>query len=210
MGFFITFEGIEGCGKTTQAEMLKDYFEWKGREVVSVREPGGTELGERVRAILVSVEGEGLDYWAELFLYEACRAQLVKDVIKPSLEEGKIVICDRYKDSTLGYQGYGRGLDMGAVTSVNEWASAGVEPNLTFLMDCSPEEGLKRAWHRIGSAELKEDRFEKEAVEFHASVRKGFLELAGKEPQRIRVVKGEGEIEAIHKEICGIIEKAGV
>jgi dTMP kinase len=220
LGFFISFEGVEGCGKTTQMEMLKDHLEWKGKRVLAVREPGGTELGEKIRAILLNVEREkelygdeksieGLDPWAELMLYEACRAQVVKKVINPALDEGKVVLCDRYTDSTLSYQGFGRGLDMEAIRSLNRWASMGVVPDITFVLDCSPEVGLKRAVSRIESkgAGPREDRFENEAIEFHERVRQGYLKLAAEEPVRIKLIDGEREIAVIHKEICDIMEK---
>jgi dTMP kinase len=217
LGLFITFEGVEGCGKTTQMEMLTDHLEWKGKKVLAVREPGGTELGERVRSILLNIEkeetegeSEGLDPWAELFLYEACRVQLVSKRIKPALEEGKVVICDRYTDSTVSYQGYGRGLDIDAVRSVNTLGSMGMVPDITFVLDCAPEVGLKRAGSRIESIKTgpREDRFEKEDIEFHNRVRDGYLKLAGKEPDRVKVIDAEREIAVIHKEICDIIEKS--
>lgn len=210
MGFFITFEGIEGCGKTTQVELLKGYLEKKGKEVLKLREPGGTALGEKVRAILLNSEAEPIDPWAELFLYEACRAQIVSNVIRNALGEGKIVICDRFTDSTIAYQGYGRGLDVGSIASLNEMATGGLKPGLTILVDCDPEVGLKRAWSRIEvTSGAKEDRFEKEDIIFHKKVREGFLKIAAQEPQRVRVVRGEAEIPSIHKEICDIIEKMG-
>ncbi|MFZ3071988.1 MAG: dTMP kinase [Thermodesulfobacteriota bacterium] len=213
MGFLITFEGIEGCGKTTQMDMVKDHLEWKGKEVVSVREPGGTELGERVRAILLNVHtnDEPIDYFAELFLYEASRAQLLAHIIKPALNEDKVVLCDRFCDSTVAYQGYGRGLDMNAVNQINNYCAAGVLPNLTLVLDCPVEVGLKRAFSRINArnkdAAGKEDRFEKEAIEFHARIRAGYLDLAKKDAARIKVVDGAREIPVIHKEICDIIDR---
>lgn len=224
MGFFITFEGIEGSGKTTQMEMLKDHLEWKEKKVVAVREPGGTVLGERIRTILlnierekespdgdgVDVEAEGLDPLAELFLYEACRAQLVVNVIRPALKEDKIVICDRFIDSTVAYQSFGRGLDIKGVRPLNKWACRGVMPDVTFVIDCTPEVGLKRALSRIAANDSgpKEDRFEKEDIEFHTRIRDGYLYLAREDPARIRLINGERDIEVIHKEICDIIEKS--
>lgn len=209
MGFFITLEGVEGCGKTTQMEMLKDHLEREGKNVLAVREPGGTALGERVRSILLNAEGatQAIDPWAELFLYEACRAQLVSNVIKPALDEGRVVLCDRYTDSTVSYQGYARGLDIEAVRSINSRASMGLVPDLTFVVDCSPEVGLKRAKSRIESIEAgpREDRFENEEIEFHRRVREGYLKLAAGEPDRVKVIDGEREIAVIHKEICDII-----
>lgn len=207
LGLFITFEGIEGCGKSTQIGLLKGYLEDRGQKVLTVREPGGTLLGEKVRAMLLESAGEPIDPWAELFLYEACRSQLVSSVIRPALNAGKVVISDRFSDSTLAYQGFGRGLGISAVKKLNSLASSGLVPDLTFLIDCGVEEGLKRAFGRIASAKgAREDRFEKEDVEFHRRVREGFLGLARGE-QRIRVVDGGAEIATVHRQICDIIEK---
>lgn len=206
MGFFITFEGIEGCGKSTQLELLKAHLEKKGRAVLSVREPGGTLLGERVRSVLLNGTEEGVDPWAELFLYEACRAQLVAKVIKPALTEGKVVLCDRFFDSTVAYQGFGRGLDAQKIEGLNALATGGLVPDLTILVDCPEEVGLKRAWARINaSAGAREDRFEKEELAFHRRVRGGFLAIARNEP-RVKAVDGSREISTVHREICDIIE----
>lgn len=211
MGLFITLEGIEGSGKSTQMELLKRHLEGMGMEVLALREPGGTALGERVRSILLNSSEEPVDPWAELFLYEACRAQLVRRVIRPSLEAGTTVICDRFTDSTLAYQGYGRGLDIEAVSRANLVCAGGLRPDITVLIDCDAEEGLRRAWSRIGSKEggAREDRFEREDVSFHRRVRDGYLMIAGAEPDRVKVVDGKGEISTIHRQICYIIEKAG-
>jgi dTMP kinase len=211
MGLFITFEGVEGSGKSTQAGLLRRYLESKGRSVVSVREPGGTPLGDGVRAILLDSRSAGIDPWAELFLYEACRAELVMKVIRPALLAGSTVICDRYTDSTVAYQGYGRGLDMGPVRSLNAWATGGLAPDVTVLMDCPPEEGLKRAFSRPAPAGAgnNEDRFEREALAFHERVRRGYLAIAGEEPRRVVTVDGAREILSIHGEICDIIERIG-
>lgn len=207
MGFFITFEGIEGCGKSTQLELLKAHLEKKGRRVLSVREPGGTLLGERVRSVLLNGTEEGIDPWAELFLYEACRAQLVAKVIRPALAEGKVVLSDRFFDSTLAYQGFGRGLDAEKIESLNALATGGLVPDLTFLVDCAEEVGLKRAWARIdASTGAREDRFEKEELAFHRRVREGFLAIAKAAP-RVRVIDGSREISTVHGEIRDIIEE---
>ncbi len=211
MGLFITFEGVEGCGKTTQAGLLKRYLENRGVDVLTVREPGGTAAGERIRSILLNSEGEGLDPWAELFLYEASRAELVKEVLRPALESGKTVICDRFTDSTLAYQGYGRGLDLDGVMLINSYAAQGLVPDLTFILDCPVETGLKRALERIAAVEgLKEDRFEREDISFHRRVAKGFVEIARMEPGRIRVVNADRPLDVIHDEICDIIKEMGL
>ncbi|MCC6501548.1 MAG: dTMP kinase [Deltaproteobacteria bacterium] len=206
MGFFITFEGIEGCGKSTQLSLLKTRLEKGGRAVLGVREPGGTLLGEQVRSVLLNTTEEGIDPWAELFLYEACRAQLVAKVIRPALIEGKVVLCDRFYDSTLAYQGFGRGLDREKIAGLNTLATGGLVPDLTILVDCAEDVGLKRAWSRINAASgAKEDRFEKEDAAFHSRVREGFLEIA-RGASRVRVVDGSREISTVHREICDIIK----
>jgi len=207
---FITFEGIEGSGKSTQMSLLKSYLEKNGRSVLSLREPGGTALGESVRSMLLTVGDEEISPASELFLYEACRAQLVANVIRPALTEGRIVLCDRFIDSTLAYQGHGRGIDFAHIRSMNETASYGLKPDITFFLDIEAEAGLKRAWSRIDNSEEKdgekEDRFEREAIGFHERVRAGFLEIAACE-QRVRAIDGRGEIHSIHLEICAIIDK---
>ncbi|VAV84139.1 Thymidylate kinase [hydrothermal vent metagenome] len=206
---FITFEGIEGSGKSTQMEMLAGYLERQGRKVMAVREPGGTILGERVRALLLAKEEDVIEPWSELFLYEACRAEIMVKVIAPALKDGYIVICDRFTDSTLAYQGFARGLPREIITSLNEVATQGVAPDMTILVDCPVEVGLGRALKRTAEREsggqAAEDRFEQEAVSFHDRVRTGFLELAEGNPGRIKVVDGTGEIPVIHSEICDII-----
>ncbi len=207
MGIFITIEGVEGSGKTTLAGMLRGYFVEDGREVVGVREPGGTELGERVRSILLSHTGR-IDPWAELLLYEACRAQVVEEVIRPSLERGMVVICDRFTDSTLAYQGYGRGLDLEAVESINRWVSKGIMPDITFLLDCPPEVGLERALGRINStAGPREDRFEREDMDFHRRVREGYLKIARMEPERVRIIDATGDVESIYRKVRDVLQR---
>ena len=210
MGIFITLEGIEGSGKSTQMELLKGYLEGRGLHVTALREPGGTRLGEQIRAILLNdADGRRIEPRAELYLYEACRAELVEEVIRPALDRGRTVICDRYVDSTVAYQGYGRGLDIDSVMAINRSAIAGVMPDITIVLDMEPAEGIERALTRIeglkkegGSAE---DRFEKEALDFHSRVREGYLKIAEAEAERVRVVDGNGEIGSIHKAICDII-----
>lgn len=209
---FITFEGTEGSGKSTQMEMLVGYLEKTGQKVKAVREPGGTALGEKVRALLLNKEEVSIEPWSELFLYEACRAELATKVIRPALAEGYIVICDRYTDSTIAYQGYGRGLSKEAISSLNDMAAQGVTPDITILVDCPVEVGLGRAFKRSAErdrqGEATEDRFEREAVAFHERVRSGFLELAGLNKERIKVVDGTREIPVIHEVICDIINGA--
>jgi len=206
---FVTFEGIEGSGKSTQMKLLKEYLEKRGHSVLSLREPGGTALGESVRSLLLTVSDEEISPPAELFLYEACRAQLVANVIRPALSEGVIVLCDRFTDSTVAYQGYGRGIDVRHIESMNETASGGLSPDITFFLDIEAEAGLERAWSRLNKSKgegAKEDRFEREELAFHERVRSGFLEIAGSE-QRVQLIDGRGEIHSIHKEICAIMDE---
>ncbi len=206
---FISFEGIEGSGKSTQMQMLCEYLQEAGLKVKAVREPGGTTLGERVRALLLTKEKEVIEPVSELFLYEACRAELVAKVITPALKSGHIVLCDRFIDSTIAYQGYARGLPKEVIAGLNDVASQGLLPELTILVDCPVETGLGRALRRTAERAVEglatEDRFEQEAVAFHRRVRAGFLELATANPERIRVVDGVREIPVIHSEICDII-----
>ena len=206
MAIFITFEGVEGCGKSTQATLLKGHLEALGRKVIAVREPGATPIGEKIRSIIVGSEGVGMSPLTELFLYEACRAELVEKVIRPALEHGVDVICDRFGDSTLAYQGWGRGLDTGVIKRLNSIATGGLAPSVTFLLDCPPEAGLSRALKRMRHG-VSEDRFEKEALSFHSRVRNGFLELAAAEPDRVRVIDSNRDIALIHEEICDIIKR---
>ncbi|MFQ5328879.1 MAG: dTMP kinase [Thermodesulfobacteriota bacterium] len=207
-GVLITFEGIEGCGKSTQAGRLKAFLEGEGREVVTTREPGGTGLGERVRDILLQSGDMDISPLSELLLYAACRAQIIEEVIRPALADGSVVICDRFTDSTVAYQGYGRGIALETVLAINGQAVGDIAPALTLLLDCEPEVGLDRAWSRIKEVSgAQEDRFEREDLDFHRSVRDGYLEIARREPGRMKVIDGSRSVEEIHKEIVGIVGK---
>ncbi len=206
MSLFITFEGIEGCGKTTQIGHLTSYLKRTHRPFLVTREPGGTEVGERIRQVLRSSENAGIEPMAELFLYAAARVQHFRKVIQPALAGGKVVLCDRYADATLAYQGFGRGLDLGWIDEIHARAMENVKPELTFLLDLPVEEGLRRAWKRIENDRVKEDRFEKEALEFHQRVREGYLTLARKEPRRIVVLDGMKDEQTLHQEIVSHLE----
>ncbi|MCJ7670323.1 MAG: dTMP kinase [Dehalococcoidia bacterium] len=181
MGLFITFEGGEGCGKSTQSRLLLKKLEQQNVPVVLTHEPGGTALGNELRKTLKRKRDSSISPQAELFLLAASRAQLVVEVIRPALEEGKIVICDRFTHSTLVYQGYGRGLDFTAIKMVNNMATRYLNPDLIILLDISPEQGLAR------KQSLK-DRFELEDLSFHRRVREGYLKMAAAEPDRWLVI----------------------
>lgn len=187
---FITFEGMEGCGKTTQIQKLALLFFEQAQETVCTREPGGSSLGCELRQILLHPKNTGLNSMSELFLYLADRAQHVSSVIKPALEQGKIVISDRFADSTIVYQGYGRGLNTDMLLRLNNEAVHGLWPDLTFLLDLEPEIGLKRAQKRdiINNKHHVEGRFEMEKLEFHKRVRDGYLAWAAQHPERFVVL----------------------
>ncbi|MFH0777858.1 MAG: dTMP kinase [Candidatus Eisenbacteria bacterium] len=186
---FVTFEGVEGCGKTTQAALLKENLEKEGRRVVFSREPGGTEVGERIREILLDRRLKGMEPLAELFLYLASRAQHVKELIGPALKEGAIVVCDRYADAGVAYQGAARGIGVSQVLLLNRWATFGVVPDYTVLIDLPVETGLKRKVHGAGGI-AERDRIEQEKPEFHAKVREAYLELARESSNRVEIFDG--------------------
>ena len=186
MSLLVTFEGIEGSGKSTQLRHLAATLRAAGRAVVETHEPGDTPAGAAIRRILLGPEAPPLTPLAELFLYCADRAQHMAEVIEPALAAGRVVLCDRFSDSTIAYQGYGRGLDLPAVRALDERARGGVRPGLTFLLDCPVPEGLARVHGRAGPG----DRFEREAATFHERVRAGFLALAAAEPDRFCVLDG--------------------
>lgn len=196
-GLFITFEGPDGCGKTTQMKLLGEYFEKKGKEVVLTREPGGKGLGEKVREILLNYDGEVSDR-CESFLFLADRAQNIDIIVNPAVTEGKIVLCDRHIDSTVAYQGYGRGLNIDRINMLNNLATNGKKPDLTLVFDVDVETSMKR----VGK---EKDRMESAGIDFHNRVRKGYLELAKQEPKRIKVLDATKSIEEIHKDVINIL-----
>lgn len=198
-GLFITLEGTEGCGKSTHAKLLKQYLEDKGREVVLTMEPGGTGVGKSIRNILLDKDAS-IEKNAELLLFGADRAHHVSSVIKPALAQGKIVICDRYIDSTTAYQVGGRGLPEDTVKFINNLTSDGVIPDATILFDVPPEVGLKRL--KGGTR----DRFEKESLDFHEKIRKKFLEIAKAEPDRVKIVGSVDSIDSVQGKIRKILE----
>ncbi len=201
MSLFITFEGVEGSGKTTQIQRLKKHLIQKGIPCKVTREPGGCPIGEKVRKILLNPDHREMVPLSELLLYEAARAQHVKEVIEPFLKKGGVVLCDRFSDATIAYQGYGRKMDLRWIERLNHFSSRGIKPDVTFLLDCPSDVGLKRALKRNRTLrQEKEERFEKEKIQFHQRVRKGYLALAKKEPRRVKVIDTrEGEDKVFEK-----------
>ena len=198
-GLFITFEGADGCGKTTQINMLKNYLENQGYQVVLTREPGAKGLGEKVREILLNYEGTVSDR-CESFLFLADRAQNIDIIVNPAVNEGKIVLCDRHIDSTVAYQGYGRGLDIGRIKMLNNIATNGRKPDLTIVFDIDVETSMQR----VGK---NKDRMESAGTEFHNRVRDGYLKIAKEEPERIKVVNSIQTVNDVFEEVKKIVNK---
>jgi dTMP kinase len=204
---FITIEGIEGSGKTSQIANIIHYFAEKGESVTASREPGGTEIADQIRKILVEPHQETLEALAELLLYNAARVQHLTQVIQPSLSDGQTVICDRFTDATIAYQAYGRKLPLGTVTQINDLATGGLNPDLTFLLDCTPEIGLERSLTRLAMEKSPEGRFEAEALSFHKSVRNGYLEIAARQKDRIVVIDATGTENEIWEAIKKVLDE---
>ncbi|MGV8083229.1 MAG: dTMP kinase [Coriobacteriia bacterium] len=198
-GLLITFEGGEGSGKSTQLRIAASRIEAAGLPVRVLREPGGTSVGEAVRAVLLDPANAGLDAIAELLLYEASRAQLVAEVIAPALEAGEIVLCDRFFDSTTAYQGFGRSLPLADIDRLNALAIGGLTVDRTLVLDIEPGLGIARA------TSLATDRLEAEDIAFHRRVREGFLTIAEKEPRRVRLVDASGDIEAVAERVAAAL-----
>ena len=200
---FITLEGIEGSGKTTQLQSLSAYMEGLGYPCVVTREPGGTAIGEKIREILLDPENNELVPMAELLLYMADRAQHLSKLVKPALAEGKIVLCDRYFDATLVYQGFARGLAVNLLNKLHKLLFEDLKPDLTLLLDLPPRIGLSRAWKQLetGSRSGGECRFEEETISFHEKVRAGYLELARLEPGRFTVINALQDENQVHHDI---------
>lgn len=200
-GRFITFEGIDGCGKTTQVRLLAQWLREKGTEVVETVEPGGTAIGRQIRKILLDPASADIRPRAELLLYFASRAQNVDEVIRPALEAGRTVLCDRFTDSTLVYQGCGRGLDMDVVRDLDRIACQGLKPDVTFLIDIDLETSLARAKRRNERVGSSESRIDDESAAFHERVRRGYLALAKAEPDRIMAIDGRAPIADVARRI---------
>jgi dTMP kinase len=205
---FITLEGIEGSGKTTQAGHIGNFLKRQGYDCVITREPGGTLIGKKIRAILLDPDSHAMDSLTELLLYFADRAQHVQEVVLPSITAGKTVLCDRYFDATLVYQGFARGVDTDFIRTLHRLILKDLKPDLTLILDLSPELGLRRAWEQIRAGERSghEVRFENEALEFHQKVRQGYLKLASLEPERFRIVDAAKDQHQVRDEILKTIE----
>lgn len=199
-GKFITFEGPEGSGKSTQSKLLYRYLKDKGYSVIWLREPGGTEISEKLRKILLDAKNHSMTPVCEMLLYMASRAQVVNEVIKPALKKGKIVVCDRFLDSTLAYQGFGLGIDIDSIRRIGELVTCRIKPDLTLFLDLSLKEALKRC------GDVK-DRIEKRSLQYHQRVREGYLKLAKLEPNRIKIVKVNKNITAIQGDIRKLVDK---
>jgi len=195
---FITFDGPEGCGKSTHSMLVVEYLRLKGRKVLYTREPGGTKIGECIRNILLDQRNKGMSVMTEAFLYLAARSQIVNEIIKPALKRGEIVICDRFQDATVVYQGYAGGLDIKLLNELGKISSAGLTPGLSIFLDIDSKTGLKRAGCK--------DRMELKSLAFHKKVRNGYLSLAKKEPKRIKVVKVRGSVEETQNKIRKVID----
>jgi len=200
-GLFITLEGPDGSGKSTQRSLLANYLLTKGYEVLSTREPGGTRISESIRMILLNPEYKEMHPLTELLLFAAGRVQHTKEIIIPALRAGKIVISERYFDASIVYQGYGRGLDLKIVKTINQIATQGIKPDLTLILDIEPGLGLTRVGQRSSK-----DRLEKLSLEFHDRERRGYLALAKEEPERIKVIDASGSAEEVQIRIRKVVE----
>jgi len=202
---FITFEGIEGSGKTTQLNRLAATLRERGKNVVVTKEPGGTPLADRIRAILLD-SGSVIDPVAELFLFAASRRQNVMEVIRPAIARGDVVLCDRFTDSTLAYQGFGRLLTLDRLRALNDWATDSTRPDLVLIFDLAEEHGLTRARSRNEDSAADEGRFELEDLRFHRRVREGYLALAAAEPRRYAVISAEGSPDEVYARMMDVLE----
>ena len=204
---FISLEGIEGCGKTTQINRLRTFFKNRGQACVVTREPGGTAIGNDIRSILLNPSNKDLVPRAELLLYMADRAQHIESVVKPALAKNKVVLCDRYFDATVVYQGYARGLGSDFICELHRLLLEDFKPDITLLLDLAPKIGLARAWKELnkGTRSGTESRFEEETINFHEKVRSGYLELARQEPERFRIIDAAADEKQVQAEIQDVL-----
>jgi dTMP kinase len=207
LSIFITFEGIEGSGKTTQIQMLSNHLEEQGLEHLLTREPGGTPIGDHIRRLVLNPAHNDMTPTCELLLYTAARAQHVEQVIRPALEQGRIVLCDRFTDATLAYQGYARGLPLGVIRHLHEIEVLSLRPNLTILFDIEAREALTRARSRDHTRSDDETRFEQEDLAFHERVRAGYLDLARREAGRFAVIDASGSVADVHPRVLAAIQR---
>ena len=205
-GRFITFEGGEGCGKSTQIRLLAERLRAAGKDVLLTREPGGTALAEKIRSLVREESCDPPNSRAETLLFIASRAQVVENVIRPALDSGTWVLCDRFADSTFAYQGYGRGLDLDELKRINSFATGGIKPDRTILLNVSPEVSAGRMRAREAATNTEADRMEKAGDGFHARLRQGFLELAAAEPERFAVIQADGSVEEVEEAVWNSIQ----
>jgi len=205
-GVFITFEGIEGCGKSTQSKLLCEHLRELGFSVLHTREPGGNEVSEKIRTLLLDPTNT-ITPVAELLLYEASRAQLVKEVIEPAIKKGFVVVCDRFSDATLAYQGYARGLGVELVKTLNNIATQTIIPSLTIYLDIAVSTGIKRARGLGKGGHKAGDRIERESLAFHKKVRNGYLTVAKAYPKRVKVIKVANTIEKTQELVFETVKK---
>ncbi|MBU1006794.1 MAG: dTMP kinase [Candidatus Omnitrophica bacterium] len=197
---FITFEGPEGSGKSTHSGLLCDFLRRKGFKVLYTREPGGTAVSEKIRGILLDPGNKGMDVACEMLLYMAARAEIVKREILPALKKRKIVVCDRFQDATLAYQGYAGGIDVNVIKKIGKIATLGVSPDITFLLDIDVKKGLRRAGKN-------RDRIERRPLRYHEAVRKGYLDIARKEPRRVKIMHAVGDLDETQRKIRDVVLK---
>jgi dTMP kinase len=200
-GIFISLEGIEGTGKTTQAKLIAEHMRTKGLRVTQTEEPGGTAIGLKIRELLLSPENADMDPVTELLLYNASRVQHIRGVIMPALQRGDVVVTDRFSDSTMAYQGYGRGIDLKLIDALDLISTQRLRPDITILLDIEAQTGLRR------NREInKDDRIEREDISFHERVRSGFIHIASQSPERIRMVDCSGPVETVQKAVAAIVD----
>ncbi|MGN6185900.1 MAG: dTMP kinase [Thermoanaerobaculia bacterium] len=204
---FITFEGPEGSGKSTQIQRVAQWAREQGRTCVVTKEPGGTPIADRIRAIVLDSSTVDLDAYAEVLLYSASRRQHVVEVIKPALQRGELVLCDRYTDATIAYQGYGRLIDLDRLKTLNAWATENITPDLTLLFDIDEQTGLDRAHARNAGMTVDEGRFEMEDLRFHRRVREGYLTIAQAEPKRFVTIDAHGTIDEVFARTIAVVKE---
>ena len=204
-GRFVSFEGIEGCGKTTQIGLLAEHLQRREIPFTVTREPGGTAVGEGIRRILLHSETIHLTAASELLLFYASRSQNITEKIIPALERGEMIVCDRFYDASMAYQGYGRGIPIDFIEKVTDLVCNGHRPQQTILLDIEPEVGLRRARRRNSSRNEDEGRFEMEDIAFYTRIRNGYLQLAAREPERIQVIAADRPVDQVHREILQVL-----